>query len=223
MNTRATRRPPGPKGLPLLGNMLEFSRDILRYYSEWSRDYGDIVSLNLAGWPVVLLNNPDYAEYVLVRNHRNFIKFPLFFRNVRAIFGEGLLTSEGEFWHRQRRLAAPAFHAQRVAGYGDVMVRDTERMLAGWRAGELRDVHTDMMAVTLRIAAKTLFNAEVDRDVADIGQAFDAIAGRDRKARAPSFAHSRCDPDTRQHPLSARGAPDRSAGEHDHQGTAGGC
>jgi cytochrome P450 len=186
MNKRATRRPPGPKGLPLLGNLLEFRRDLLRYYLEWSRDYGDAVALNLAGWPVVLLNNPDYAEYVLVRNHRNFIKFPLFFRKVRAIFGQGLLTSEGEFWHRQRRLAAPAFHAQRVAGYGDVMVRDTELMLAGWRAGEPRDVHTEMMAVTLRIAAKTLFNAEVDRDVADIGQAFDAIADEiARRVRNP--------------------------------------
>ena len=172
----AARRPPGPKGLPLLGNMLEFRRDLLRYYLEWSRDYGDIVSLNLAGWPVVLLNNPDYAEYVLVRNHRNFIKFPLFFRKVRAIFGQGLLTSEGEFWHRQRRLAAPAFHAQRVAGYGDAMVRDTERMLATWRAAEQRDVHADMMALTLRIAAKALFNAEVEKGIADIGQAFNAVA-----------------------------------------------
>src|SRR5687767_11125228 len=126
MNTRATRRPPGPKGLPLLGNLLEFRRNLLRYYLEWSRDYGDAVALNLAGWPVVLLNNPEYAEYVLVRNHRNFIKFPLFFRKVRAIVGQGLLTSQGEFWHRHRRLAAPAFHAQQVAGYGDVMVRDTE-------------------------------------------------------------------------------------------------
>lgn len=175
MNTIATRRPPGPKGLPLLGNMLEFRRDVLRYYSEWSRDYGDIVSLRLAGWPVVLLSNPEYAEYVLVKNPRNFIKFPLFFRHVRAIFGDGLLTSEGEFWHRQRRLAAPAFHPQRVAGYGDVMVQDAERMLATWRPNELRDVHIDMMAVTLRIAAKTLFNAELDQEVADIGEAFNMI------------------------------------------------
>ena len=170
------KRPPGPKGRLLLGNMLEFSRDVLRYYDEWSREYGDIVALQLGAWPAVLLNNSDYAEYVLVRNHRNFIKFPLFFRHVRAIFGQGLLTSEGDFWHRQRRLAAPAFHAQRVAGYGDAMVQDTERMLAGWQPSELRDVHADMMGLTLRIAAKTLFNAEVDEDVADIGQTFNTLA-----------------------------------------------
>jgi cytochrome P450 len=176
MNTRATRRPPGPKGLPILGSLLEFRRDLLGYYLEWARDYGDAVSLNLAGWQIVMLNNPDYAEYVLVRNHRNFIKFPRFFRHVDAIFGQGLLTSEGEFWHRQRRLAAPAFHAQRVAGYGDTMVHHTQRMLAGWRPGDVREVHTEMMEVTLRIAAKTLFDAEVNADVAELGQAFDALA-----------------------------------------------
>jgi cytochrome P450 len=176
MNTRATRRPPGPKGLPILGSLREFRRDLLGYYLEWARDYGDAVSLNLAGWQIVMLNNPDYAEYVLVRNHRNFIKFPRFFRHVDAIFGQGLLTSEGEFWHRQRRLAAPAFHAQRVAGYGDTMVHHTQRMLAGWRPGDVREVHTEMMEVTLRIAAKTLFDAEVNADVAELGQAFDALA-----------------------------------------------
>src|SRR5215475_3193341 len=172
----AKRLPPGPKGLPLLGNLLDFGRDVLRYYEQWTRDYGDIVSLRFGTWPAVLISNSDYAEYVLVKNHRNFIKFPLFFRHVRAIFGQGLLTSEGEFWHRQRRLAAPAFHAQRVAGYGDAMVEDTERMLAGWRPGEVRDAHADMMALTLRIAAKTLFDAEVDEDIAEIGQAFNTIA-----------------------------------------------
>ena len=56
--------PPGPKGLPFLGNLLEFRRDALRYYSEWSRQYGDIVALRLGVWPAVLLNHSDHAEYV---------------------------------------------------------------------------------------------------------------------------------------------------------------
>ena len=153
-NQFGARLPPGPRGLPFLGNLLDFSRDVLRYYSEWSRHYGDIVALRLGAWPAVLLNHPDYAEYVLVKNPHNFIKFPFFFRHVRAIFGQGLLTSEGELWHRQRRLAAPAFHAQRLASYGEATVRYGEHMLENWQPGDLRDVHADMMALTLRIAAR---------------------------------------------------------------------
>ena len=114
------RRPPGPKGLPLIGNLLEFRRDILGYYGEWARQYGDIVTLRLGSWPVLLLNHSDYVEHVLVKDHRNFIKFPFFFRHVGAIFGQGLLTSEGEFWQRQRRLMAPAFHTQRLAAAGNL-------------------------------------------------------------------------------------------------------
>ena len=168
-------RPPGPRGLPFLGNLLDFRRDALRYYSEWSRQYGDIVALRLGTWPAVLLNHSDYVEHVLVKNARNFIKFPFFFRHVREIFGQGLLTSEGEPWHRQRRLVAPAFHAQRLAVYGDTTVRFTERMLESWRPGDVRDVHIDATALTMCIAAKALFNAEVKKDVAEIGQAFNAI------------------------------------------------
>jgi cytochrome P450 len=155
--------------------MLEFSRDVLGAYDDWARRYGDVVALRLGTWPAVLLNHPDHAEQVLVRTPQNFIKFPFFFRHVRAIFGQGLLTSEGAFWLRQRRLAAPAFHPQRLAGYGDPVVRFTERMVETWQPGEARDVHADAMALTLRIATKTLFDAEVESDVAEIGQAFGAI------------------------------------------------
>lgn len=171
----AACRPPGPRGLPLLGNLPEFSRDVLGYYRQWSQQYGDIVALRLGRWPAMLLNHPNHVEHVLVENARNFIKFPFFFRHVGAVFGQGLLTSEGEFWHRQRRLMAPAFAPQRLAAYGEATLRYTEAMLETWRADDVRDVHADMMALTLRIAAKSLFDAEVDEDVAEIGQAFGAI------------------------------------------------
>jgi cytochrome P450 len=174
-SSAALCRPPGPKGLPLLGNLVDIARDVLRFYDEWSRQYGDVVALRLAAWPAILVNNPEYIEHVLVKNHRNFIKFPFFFRHVRAIFGKGLLTSEREVWHRQRRLMAPAFHDRRLAGYGEAIVRLTERMLDNWRVGELRNIHADMMALTLAIAAKTFFDAEVESEVAEISQAFNAI------------------------------------------------
>ena len=76
-----------------------------------------------------------------------------------------------------------------MAGYADTMVRLTERMLANWKPGDVRDVHADMMALTLRIAAETLFDAEADQDVAEIGQAFNAIT-EEIAARIPPFSPS---------------------------------
>jgi cytochrome P450 len=98
------------------------------------------------------------------------------FRHVTAIFGNGLLTSEGDFWLRQRRLAQPAFHRDRVAGYGSEMVHLAERHCDSWRDGERRDVHRDMMAVTLHIVTRTLFGTDVDEGTtAEVGRAFDGI------------------------------------------------
>ena len=110
--------------------------------------------------PCILVNHPDLIEYVLVKTSRNFVK-PFAFRFTRAVLGNGLLTSEGSFWLRQRRLAAGAFQAERIAGYGPDMVAAAVRMLDAWRDGETRDIHADMMQVTLDIVARTLFGADV--------------------------------------------------------------
>ena len=199
---------------------MDIGRDVLRYYEEWSRQYGDVVALRLAAWPAILLSNPEHIEYVLVKNHRNFIKFPFFFRHVRAIFGQGLLTSEGEAWLRQRRQMAPAFHDRRLAGYGEATVRLGERMLENWQPGELRNIHADMMALTLSIAAKTLFDAEVESDVDEIRQAFNAITDEIAiRFRLPFRI-----PDAVPIPGNIRYArgrsPDRPAGEQNHSRAA---
>src|SRR6185295_3590224 len=80
-----------------------------------------------------------------------------------------LVTSEGDFWRRQRRLAQPAFHRQRISAYGDVMGDYAERAVASWREGETRDIHQDMMRLTIEIVVKTLFNADVSEDVDNVG------------------------------------------------------
>ncbi len=91
-------------------------------------------------------------------------------RRVRSVVGDGLLTIEGEEWLRRRRLSQPAFHRERIEAYGRIMVEHTDRMLGGWSDGQTRDVHADMMALTLGIAAKALFDAEVAEDVATVGR-----------------------------------------------------
>src|SRR5204862_122596 len=107
-------------GQLLLGNLPEFGKDLLGFITQCAREYGDIVRLRLANRVAYLLNHPDYMEYVLVTNHRNFVKNSFFWRHVKAVFGSGLLTSEGDFWLRERRLCQPAFHREQIAGYGTV-------------------------------------------------------------------------------------------------------
>jgi cytochrome P450 len=171
--TSRTGQPPGPTGHFLLGNLPEFGTDVLGFFTKAARTYGDIASTRLAGRPAYLLSHPDYIEQVLVGQHQNFIKHSFFWRHVGAIFGNGLLTSEGSFWLRQRRLSQPAFHRDRITAYGDAMVAHTERMLDGWRAGQTREVHDDLMHLTLMIVAKVLFDADVASDVDAVGRALD--------------------------------------------------
>jgi cytochrome P450 len=103
------RRPPGPRGELFFGNLRPFAADILGYLTFCVREFGDTVSLRLPGRDVLVLNRPEDIESVLLTQRTNFIKHSFFWRHVTAIFGNGLLTSEGEFWLRQRRRRA-AFH-----------------------------------------------------------------------------------------------------------------
>src|SRR4029453_11213451 len=89
--------------------------------------------------------------------------------------GNGPVTSEGEFWRRQRRLAQPAFHRQRISSYGDVMVEYAERAITNWKENEERDLSRDMTRLTLEIVVKTLFNSDVSRDADHVGQILSQI------------------------------------------------
>ena len=167
---RTLSGPPGPKGHLLGNNLREYARDPLGFLSGCAREYGDIVKLRFMGQTFYLLSRPDLIEYVLIENNRNFAKTRILRRN-RRLFGEGLLTSEGGFWRRQRRLAQPAFHRMRVAAYGELMVAFAERSLEGWRDGETIDVHEEMMRLTLEIVAKCLFDTIVGAETKDVGRA----------------------------------------------------
>jgi cytochrome P450 len=156
--------------VPVLGNLPALRRDLLGFFTQCAREYGDVVAWKLGGWPAVVVNNPIIAEQVLVKQSENFSKNKFFWRHFTAVFGQGLLTSEGAFWQRQRRLAAPAFTPRRVAGYGESMTAHTERLLEGWTPGERRNVHEDMMALALIIATDTFFRAEVKSDIAEVGR-----------------------------------------------------
>jgi cytochrome P450 len=162
-------RPPGPPQRFFSGSFREFYSDLLGFFSRCAREYGDVTAFRLWRRPCLLVNNPDLIEQIVVKQNKNFIK-PFPFRYTRQVLGNGLLTSEGTFWLRQRRLAAGAFNAQRINTYGTDMVDATTRMLAGWQDGQQRDIHHDMMQVTLDIVARTLFGTDITERTQDIGE-----------------------------------------------------
>ncbi len=166
----SVRKPPERKGTLLQGVMPEFNRDSLAFITD-CRELGDVVKLRFLYLTAYFIYHPNDIEDVLSTNAKNFIKA----RSLRSPFfqrlvGKGLLTSEGELWRRQRRLAQPAFHRQRISAYGEVMVAYTKRMLSTWKPGETRDIHREMMKLTLEIVVKTLFNADVSGDADRVGR-----------------------------------------------------
>src|SRR5262245_12281521 len=155
--------PSVPGGRFLTGHLGEVRRDFLGFLTRVAREHGDCVRFRLGHRRVVLLNHPALIEQVLLTDSRNFIKhFGL--RMFRPLVGDGLVTSEGEHWLRQRRLMQPAFLRDRLTTYADAIVACTEGMLDSWRHGENRDLHADMVGLTLRIAARTLFGSDLENE-----------------------------------------------------------
>ncbi len=155
------KRPPGPKPHFIYGNMPLAGSDPLNAFLGWAREFGDIFYYRALWLHVYFLNDPELIETVLIRNSQNFLKDRVV-QNSRWFFGKGLLTNEGESWLRQRRLSQPAFHRDRVASYATIMTSYTEQMLATWKDGESRDIHQDMMRLTLQIVVRCLFGVEAE-------------------------------------------------------------
>jgi cytochrome P450 len=154
-----TKQPPSPPGNFLLGHLPELKRDALGLFTRCARECGDVVRLRFGLEPVLVLFHPAHIDAVL--HSQQFVKHQGLQMN-RLLLGHGLLSSEGEFWTRQRRLMQPAFTRERVASYGAGMVEATRHRLELWQHGQLRDIAADMRQLTMNIAARTLLGAEVE-------------------------------------------------------------
>jgi len=158
-NVRPSLTPPGPRGHWLLGNVSGFRIDRLGFLQRTAQEYGGVARLRLGFREIWLVTDPAVIETVLITQARQFRKhFAL--RINPFVLGNGLLTSEGEFWLRQRRLSQPAFQRTQIAQYASTFIEQTNRMLREWHAGETRDILTEMMSLTLNIVSKTLFGVD---------------------------------------------------------------
>lgn len=167
--------PPGPNGNRLLGSMMDFRRDPVAFLMRGAETHGDVVYFRIGPYRVYLMSHPDLVQEVLVKQSKRIEKTD-FNKNLLGKFlGNGILTSDGAFHTRQRRLVQPAFHMQRIANYAQVMVDYTLDMLEGWQADQQYDIDDAMMKLTMKIVSKTLFDAELPAEANDIGNAVAAL------------------------------------------------
>lgn len=168
---------PGPRGRPLVGSLFEAWNDPLTLMKNSMHEFGTIVQFRFAYLDYVAIADPDAAHYVLVENNKNYGKSQNY-EGLKLLLGTGLLTSEGEFWRKQRRLAQPAFHREKLAGFVQTMAECTEEMLARWQKLSVRerasiDVHREMMRLTFQIVGKTLLSVDLDGASSAVGEALD--------------------------------------------------
>lgn len=171
------RRPSGPRGRLLTGNLHDFGNDPLEFLSVVAREHGPIAALRFGRTRAFLLSDPSLIEEVMVTRRTSFVKSgPL--RAQRRLFGNGLLTNEGESWLRQRRLAQPAFHRNRIAAYADVIVDQTSRFVDSLQPGSIEEIHARFKALTIGVVSSALFGADSAHSTSALGLAIEDTMSR---------------------------------------------
>lgn len=172
--------PPGPRSSHPLGVLPWIRRDSLGFLRETFARYGDVAGYRLGPLRSALIVHPDAMRHVLQEHVKNYTKDHVSYAIVRWVAGDGLLTNQGDSWLSQRRLAAPAFHRQRIAAMGEMMVHHSEGIADEWGAaaarGEPVDVAASMMHLALRIVGDALFGANVDAQAETIGRNFNTLS-----------------------------------------------
>jgi len=161
---------PGPRRRYPGEFALAVARRPLDFLPRLARDFGDVAAFDIGAQPLVLLSHPDQIRDVLVTHARRFHKGRGLER-AKILLGDGLLTSEDDVHLRQRRLAQPAFHRTRIAGYGDTMAAYAQRRAATWTDGAELDIAREMATYTLAVVGKTLFDADIEAEAHEIGEA----------------------------------------------------
>ena len=185
MSGKITKYPPGPT-YKMPGKLIrQFIRDPIKTLSIISQEYGDISYFKLGPKQhVYLINNPDYIEKVLIYDHRNFKKGKRL-QVAKNILGEGLVTSEGDFHNRQRRLIQPIFHPRQITTYAKIMTDYAIRFRDRWKNEDTVDISQEMMELTLGIICKSVLNYDVELEAKQVGKALTTIRNYSRRLQSP--------------------------------------
>ncbi len=179
--SRDRPRPPGPPGRLLLGNVHLLREDPLGALLELRRRYGDVVRLRFGPMQVVLLAAPRDVQTVLLDRWKDFSKDTRGWEKLRPVLGDGLLTSDGPLWLRQRRLIQPGFDRRALPDFAPAMVAAARGVAERWETaadrGEVVDVVSDMMDLALRVVCDTLLGAEAPAEAQAVGRAMETLQG----------------------------------------------
>lgn len=170
-------RTAGPPEHLIFGSLPEFRRDPLAFFTRCARDYGDVCRFRLGHLRCCLVSSPDLVERVLVEHSDRTVK-AWDYRQLRFILGDGLLTSDGERWERSRRIAQPAFHGDRLRNLAGELTRRARQHSRLWCSGDCRDVHEDMMDITLENVSAVLFGQQFSDGASDVRNALDSAMER---------------------------------------------
>ncbi|HEX8698954.1 MAG TPA: cytochrome P450, partial [Myxococcaceae bacterium] len=173
------RVPPGPRGLPLLGVALDVQKDVLGWNLRTALEYGPVVQYRFGPLRSYLVTHPDGLKHVLQDHVKNYTKDHFGYAIIRRIAGNGIFTSEGATWLRQRRLAQPAFHRARISAMGAQMVKAAHELSEQWaaaqRSGERRLAVNDMMSLTLRIVGEALLGTDMREEIQAVASSFNTL------------------------------------------------
>jgi cytochrome P450 len=170
------RFPPGLKlNLPLYltRRFFRVGNPIL-LFEHLTETYGRMAHYRVGPSDIVLVNEPEFIREILIVQAQNFIKERTQ-KRMKILLGEGLITSDGDSHKRQRRIAAPAFHRQRIQAYGSIMAERAAAMRESWSEKKEIDVSAEMMRLSLEVVARTLFAQEVTPDILSINHEVNAI------------------------------------------------
>jgi cytochrome P450 len=165
------------RGDPIFGSARAFRVDPLGFIESARREHGDLVRIRLGPYRVYLLLGPEHVRHLLQKKPGNYLKDG--YEHNGPLTGRGLLTSEGDFWRRQRRLAQPAFHKERLRGMVGTMTDATEEMLGRWRdhlgkgGGRPLEIDVEMSRLTLSIVSRTLMGIDVGGGASEVGRSLE--------------------------------------------------
>jgi cytochrome P450 len=185
-----TGYPPGPHDWTFgLSQLRRVKQDVLDFYTELHRRYGDVVHLRFGPYQTYVFFHPDAVREVLVAQAKQFRRFPRPMQVLAQWNGNSVLITAGDEWLRQRRMVQPAFHPRRFERYASCMVARTRDRLDRWlktieTAGGIEtEIGKEMTDLTLEIIAKTMFDAEISADASDLGRAVAILSGSRSRAR----------------------------------------